>query len=67
MRKPIGERILNYRSEALVSQAEMAELLDVTVVSIHRYEHNLTTPHITNQRRMHKILDRLEEKLNDNV
>lgn len=67
MRKPIGERILNYRSEAMLTQAEMAELLEVNALSVHRYEHNLTTPHISNQRRMHKILDRLEAELNGNV
>jgi transcriptional regulator with XRE-family HTH domain len=67
MRKPIGERILDYRSEALLTQAEMADLLEVNVLSVHRYEHNLSTPHIRNQRRMHKILDRLEAELNGNV
>ena len=67
MRKPIGERILDYRSEALLTQAEMADLLDVIILSVYRYEHNLSTPHISNQRRMHKILDRLEAELNGNV
>ena len=67
MRKPIGERILDYRSEALLTQKEMADLLDVNVLSVHRYEHNLSTPHISNLRRMHKILDRLEAELNDKL
>ena len=67
MRKPIGERILDYRSEAMLTQKEMADLLEVSALSVHRYEHNLLTPHISNLRRMHKILDGLEAELNGNV
>lgn len=58
----LAERILNYRAEHRLTQAQMAELLGTNHGMIFRIENNTHKPHRVNVVRFSKKLDELEGK-----
>lgn len=58
-----AKRILNFRSRHGLTQAEMADVLGVTLNMVFRYEHGTSKPRPANMIRIEKILEGDEQNV----